>query len=294
MSDAHTLTNGLKGKWHGRYGVSPCPVCQPERRRDQTALTLADAPDGRLLAHCKKSGCSFRVLAAALGLIAGSFTAPDPAIIAQRETDRRAEAAKKGRQAQALWRGAVPICGTLAETYLRGRGITCALPPSLRFHPACWHQSAQRLPAMVALVQGCDLPALHRTYLRPDGSGKATVDPAKAMLGSVAGGAVRLTGSHGPLVVAEGIETGLSLACGLLPGPLQVWAALSTSGLRSLRLPAQPGPLIVATDGDEPGRAAGRSLAERAYSLGWNVSIFQAPDRQDWNDVVREKVGACR
>ena len=294
MSDAHTLTHGLKGKWHGRYGVSPCPVCQPERRRDQTALTLSDAPDGRLLAHCKKSGCSFRVLAAALGLIAGSFTAPDPAIIAQRETDRRAEAARTAWQAQALWREAKPVCGTLAETYLRGRGITCALPPSLRFHPDCWHPSAQRLPAMVALVQGCDLPALHRTYLRPDGSGKAAVDPPKAMLGSVTGGAVRLTGSHGPLVVAEGIETALSLACGLLHGPAQIWAALSTSGLRSLRLPAQPGQLIVATDGDDPGRAAGYSLAERAYSLGWNVSIFQAPDRQDWNDVVREKVGACR
>ena len=293
MSDAHTLTNGLKGKWHGRYGVSPCPICQPERRCDQTALTLADAPDGRLLAHCKKSGCSFRVLAAALGLIAGSFTAPDPAIIAQRETDRRAEAAKKGRQAQALWRGAVPICGTLAETYLRGRGITCALPPSLRFHPACWHQSAQRLPAMVALVQGCDLPALHRTYLRPDGSGKATVDPPKAMLGSVAGGAVRLTGSHGPLVVAEGIETALSLDCGLLRGPAQIWAALSTSGLRSLRLPAQPGPLIVATDGDDPGRAAGHSLAERAAALGWQVSMLHAPEGHDWNDVRTGKAVAA-
>lgn len=69
---------------------------------------------------------------------------------------------------------------------------------------------------MVARVDGLPRLAMHRTYLRRDGSGKADVEPTKAMLGKVMGGAVRLTDTSGPLVVAEGIETALSLASGLL------------------------------------------------------------------------------
>ena len=41
MIEAQSLTARLGGKWHRRYGVAPCPVCQPERRKDQDALTLA-------------------------------------------------------------------------------------------------------------------------------------------------------------------------------------------------------------------------------------------------------------
>ena len=151
MTGAQSITQSQGGKWHGRYGVAACPVCQPERRSDQTALTVSDTPEGRLLAHCKKSGCSFGDLAAALGLSAGDFTKPDPAEAARRHAEQRAEAEKKARQAMAVWTESQPIGGTVAEAYLRGRGLTCALPETLRFHPACWHISAQRLPALVAV-----------------------------------------------------------------------------------------------------------------------------------------------
>ncbi len=121
---------------------------------------------------------------------------------------------------------------------------------------------------------------------------RPTLPPPKAMLGSVTGGAVRLCGGPGPLVVAEGIETALSLACGLLSGPAAIWAALSTSGIRGLRLPAQPGALVIALDGDQPGRDAARALAERAHALGWKVSMLPAPDGHDWNDVLTGKAAA--
>ncbi len=292
MTDARTLTLGLGGKWLACYGTAPCPVCQAERRRDQNALTLSDAPGGRLLAHCKKAGCSFRDLAAALGLTSGTFTSPDPAATARRETERRAEADKRAAQALRLWQEAQPIGGTIAETYLRGRGITCPLPETLRFAPSCWHATAQRFPAMVAMVEGGAGFAAHRTYLRADGSRKAAVDPPRAMLAAVAGGAVRLTGGPGPLVVAEGIETALSLACGLLSGPAAIWAALSTSGMRGLRLPTKPERLTIATDGDGPGRAAGNDLATRAHVLGWKVSLLPAPMGRDWNDILQMKGAA--
>ena len=232
MTDARELTLSLSGRWHGRYGVAPCPCCQPERRRTQDALTLSDGRDGRLLAHCKKSACAFADILAAGGIAPGSYQAPDPAELAKREAERRAEAEKRARQARAVWDGAQPIGGTVAEAYLRNRGITCALPATLRFAPSCWHASAKRLPALVALVEGGEGFAVHRTYLRADGGGKAEVEPAKAMLGSTQGGAVRLASGPGPLVICEGIETGLSLVSGLLRKPATILAALSTSGIR--------------------------------------------------------------
>lgn len=286
MTDARDMTRALGGRWHGRYGVAPCPVCQPAGRREQNALTLADGRSG-LLAHCKRAGCDFRAILAAAGIGSGDYRVPDPADVACREADRRAEAARRAWQAERVWREARPVGGTPAETYLRGRGITCSLPPSLRFHPACWHgPTASRHPALVALVEGGDGFAVHRTYLRPDGCGKATLDPARAMLGAAAGGAVRRADAPGGLAVAEGIETALSLACGLLRAPATIWAALSTSGLRGLRLPVEPGRLTIAPDGDPAGCAAAHALAERAHAAGWAVSLLPAPEGRDWNDIL--------
>lgn len=294
MTDAQNLTLDLGGRWLARYGCAPCPVCQPERRRDQTALTLAASSDGRLLLNCKKSACAFADILAAAGVTPGSYSPPDPAAIAQRERAERAEAEKRARQARAVWDESLPIGNSPAETYLRGRGITCAMPSTLRFHPEAWHgPTARRHPALVALIEGADHVAIHRTFIRADGSGKAGLDGGdKLMLGAVAGGAVRLTDAQGPLAVAEGIETALSLASGLLGRPATIMAALSTSGLRGVRLPSTPGRLTIATDGDDAGREAGRDLAARAHGLGWQVSLLPAPDGRDWNDILSGKAAA--
>ncbi len=294
MTDARELTATLGGKWHRRYGAAPCPVCQPERRKAQNGLTIADGRNGRLVLDCKKSACAFLDILAAAGLRSGDYRPPDPATVAQREAEQRADAAKRAAQAKQLWKEAQPIAGTQAETYLRGRGITCPLPNTLRFHPATWHgPTAKRYPALLAAVQGAGLPAVHRTYLRPNGAGKADIDPPKAMLGATAGGAVRLTDGPSRLVAGEGIESTLSLACGLLDGPATLWAALSTSGLRGLRLPDAPGRLTVACDGDAPGRDAANALAERAHALGWHVSILDPGDGADFNDILTGKAVAA-
>jgi phage/plasmid primase-like uncharacterized protein len=290
MTDAKELTLALGGRWHARYGAAPCPVCQPEGRKGQNALTLADGENGRLVLDCKKSACAFLDILAAAGLRSGDYTPPDAATVAQRKAQQSADAEKRAAQAKRLWLEAQPIAGTLAETYLRGRGITASLPATLRFHPECWHgPTARRLPAMVAAVQGAGSPAVHRTWLSADGLGKADIDPQKAMLGAVTGGAVRLADGPGLLVVAEGIETALSLTSGLLHAPATVWAALSTSGIRGLHLPPTASRLTIAPDGDAPGREAANALAERAHALGWQVSLLPAPDGRDWNDILNMK-----
>ena len=71
MSNAQKLTVILGGTWYQRYGAAPCPVCQPDRRKDQNALTLADGCDGRVLLDCKKSACTFFDIRAAAGFRRG-------------------------------------------------------------------------------------------------------------------------------------------------------------------------------------------------------------------------------
>ncbi|OUS37918.1 hypothetical protein A9Q94_04790 [Rhodobacterales bacterium 56_14_T64] len=85
MTDAEKLTAQLGGRWYGHYGTAPCPACQPDGRRDQTALTLSDGPVG-LLTHCKRSDCDFIVVMAAAGLpCSGHWNPPDPIKAAQPE-----------------------------------------------------------------------------------------------------------------------------------------------------------------------------------------------------------------
>lgn len=285
---AKEMTYHLRGKWHGRYGTAPCPICQFESRPDQDALTVTDGYD-RLLANCKRSNCAFQDILAAAGAHSSDWTPPDPAIAAKRREEEKQHDQRRAAQAKAIWLESLPINGTIVEGYLRGRGIICDLPLSLRFHPECWHgPTAKRYPSMIGAVtrlDGPSAPSIHRTYLRADGSGKADVEPAKTMLGRTAGGCVRLRDGAGALIVAEGIESGLSLAHGLLnvPDPTIV-AALSTSGMCSLALPPKPGRLIAAGDGDEAGRKASRDLSFTSQMDGWSCSTTVLPDGLDWND----------
>lgn len=305
-ASAREICGNLGGVWRGSYGTAPCPVCQPEGRQDQNALTLRDGTS-RLVMNCKKGGCDFVNVLAAAGLSARDYSPPTSEIIAQRVVEQEAEVRKRAMQANSCWNETLQADGTPVEAYLRGRGIFCRLPTGIRFHPDCWHgPTARRMPTMVSAVRGEDgfgapeqaVSAVHRTYLEPDGKGgwrKASVQAAKLMLGQTRGGHVELasTAPCNPLVVCEGIETGLSLLSGLLDRPATVWAALSTSGMKSLRLPANPGHLLPTPDPDPAGMTAARGLAVNARALGWRVGIISpSRDGVDWNDVLLARSAA--
>lgn len=283
---AQEITGTLHGQWFGTYGVACCPVHKDSR----PSLSLSNGKDDRLLARCH-AGCSFDDIIhklRAMGLIGGNGNQRTQNLRKPEPEKEDKTSARKAEAAQKLWNEAKPIDGTLAARYLHGRGIDCALPDSLRFHEDCRHPTGERFPAMIARVDGCDAFAVHRTYLSPDGT-KASIDPAKAMLGSVLGGAVHLTACAGDrLVICEGIETGLSLACGLLLEPANIWAALSTSGMKVIRLPEQAGRLTIAIDGDSAGRKAGEALARDATAKGWSVKMSEPPDKYDFNDLLVE------
>lgn len=282
MTDARSITHMLGGEWRGNYGTVPCPVCQPERRSHQRALSLR-SEGGRLLTFCHKSHCDFRAVMQAVGLLADGG-AIDQQAAQEAYTKRAAYEAEQRAKARKLWEAGKPICGTKGEAYLRGRGITCPLPRSLRWVANTYHgPSARWVSAMIADVS---TGGVHRTFFEKNGP---RLDRnTKMMQGPCAGGAVALSEAKGPLVVCEGIETGLSLLSGLLTGPATVWAALSASGMRALHLPADPGSLMIASDSDDAGAGhqAAEALAERAYRMGWQVLLWPAAEGKDWNDVL--------
>jgi putative DNA primase/helicase len=194
--------------------------------------------------------------------------------------------AGRTQAALAIWQSARPAQPTPIETYLASRGIHLPPPDALRFHPGLKHRSGGFWPAMVALVtNGANRTpiAIHRTYLARDGGGKAPVDPQKMMFGPCRGGAVRLAEPGEVLMVGEGIETCLA-AMQATGHP--VWAALSTSGLRSLELPKDMHDVIVLADGDEAGEAAARDCALGWRREGRRVRIARPPQGLDFNDML--------
>ncbi len=248
---------------------------------------MAAGRDGRLLLHCF-AGCRYAEIVAALTRLklwppAGAACGAGP-----ERNDYQAEVLR-------LWRRAVPAAGTLAERYLRARGLTLAPPPTLRFLPSALHRpSGTRAPALIAAVTRHGrrgLAAVQRTYLATEGCGKAALDPARMTLGRCLGGAVRLGPAAPVLIVAEGVETALTA---MQATGIAAWAALGTAGLRNLILPPPPlaRRVIVAADNDASGAglAAADAAARRWRAEGREVRIAHPPrPGTDFNDVLMNK-----
>ena len=281
-----TIAKALGGRKAGGSWMARCPVHDD---RDPS-LAIRDADDGKVLVRCH-AGCDQAQVIATLrarGLWPGRDAhqrhyrpAPAP------EPHRKADAAENARRnlVARIWHQTKPASGSLVARYLASRGIVSSPPPDLRFHPNLRHLTGIYAPAMVAAVRNVDgdVTGLHRTWLHENGAGKAILSPAKAMLGPCRGGAVRLAKVEDELGVSEGIESGLSV--GQSTG-LSVWAALSTSGLGALVMPAQVRRIVILADGDEPGEKAARTAAARWCHEGREVRIARPPGGADFNDLL--------
>ena len=144
---------------------------------------------------------------------------------------------------------------------------------------------------MVALVtRGADREpiAIHRTFLKADGAAKASVQPQRMMLGPCRGAVVRLSHVAGLVMVGEGIETCLAV---MQATGQPAWAALSTSGLRSLDLPPEVHEVILLADGDDAGAAAARAPAGgRLKQQGRRVRVARPTRGLDFNDLLLGRV----
>jgi len=195
---------------------------------------------------------------------------------------------------------AQPIRRTLAETYLMHRGITPIRDSdALRYHPRCFFRPdngarAQGRPAMIAAVTDLagNITGAHRTWLAPDGTGKALVDRPRRAMGNLLGHGVRFGMAREVLVAGEGIETMLSVGAAL-PG-LPIVAALSAGHLAALLLPPTLHRLYIARDADAAGDKAFATLSARATAAGIEV-LALSPQRGDFNDDLQARgVNALR
>ena len=261
------------------------------------SLVLSDGDRSLLLAICW-GGCDRQDVLAELrrlGLLEGVHASREPRVtMPVRPLNTRSNTERIAR-ALAIWREAQRPEGSPVQQYLASRGIVLGgLCPearaSLRFHPRCAHPSGVALPAMIGLVEHVEHGpiAVHMTFLRPDGAGKASLDAAKVMYGPVGGGGVRL-GVARPgewLVVAEGIETAAAIATAC---SMPAWAALSAGGIRKLVLPQEATHLIIAADHDASGtgQRAARDAAQRWLAEDRRVRIAMSSEPgEDMADVL--------
>lgn len=194
--------------------------------------------------------------------------------------------------AQRLFAMAQPIAGTIAETYLQRRGITLLHGTgSLRFHPRCYYRPdeyspTETWPAMIAAVTdlGGRITGVHRTWLCPDGTGKAPVATQRKAMGDLIGHGVRFGRAMDVMAAGEGIETTLSLRM-VLPTMAMV-AALSAAHLAAILFPATLRRLYIIRDNDPAGDAARDNLTERAIATGIEPVVL-TPILGDFNDDLR-------
>jgi hypothetical protein len=285
---AENIAKALKGHQVGGGWMAPCPAHHDQK----PSLSIREVDKGKVLVRCH-AGCAQDSLITELrrrGLwpdntsrlttpyvtkVAGSNTIPPDC----EDTERSKSALK-------IWQSGRLAKGTAAEIYLRSRGLHLPVLQTIRFCARLKHPSGSFWPAMVSLVT-CgidDVPlAIHRTFLARDGSGKAPLDPQKMMLGPCRSGAVRLAPAGDVLMVGEGIETCLA-AMEATGHP--AWAALSTSGLRTLDLPRDVRDVIVLADGDDAGEATARDAALRWKLEDRHVRIARPPQGMDFNDML--------
>jgi hypothetical protein len=279
---------------NGRGWLARC--CSHEDRRP--SLSLCDGDNGELIVHCF-ANCDYRDILAELrrrGLLDDRRRDFKPMRKASLPP-KRADPGKNGHSgfAAQIWRESVHPSGTLAEQYLRSRGLEFADDPAMRvfrFHRHCPfgnNNGGKKIyvPALIVAFrpihdndESRPPTAIHRIGLKPDGS---KID--KLMLGPVAGCAVKLDPDdmvEDGLGIVEGIETGLAVrATGWRP----VWALGSAGAMRTL----DPNPgveaLTVFADHDPTGLAAARECAQRWANAGLKA-IVRTPKTagRDWAD----------
>lgn len=197
----------------------------------------------------------------------------------RQEQRRRAEEAERKRKdferkarensiraARDIWFAARPAEGTVVRDYLTRRGISRELmplmPPSLRFEPEARYvipaegernrwQTIHVGTAMLAAVvdQQGRVTAVHRTWLDlSQPKGKVTLPdprkpeellPAKKVLGSKKGGAIRLSSPRGAdiMVMGEGLETtATAMVAHPYDAPAAYWCGVDLGNMSGIRV----------------------------------------------------------
>ena len=132
------------------------------------------------------------------------------------------EESKTSRYAKQLAAESILITNTIAEKYLKSRGIENTDSPNIRYHPKVYtgkNEEQKYLPAIISIGRDKDgkIQCAQATYLDPKNSSKADLDVKKRTYASPSGASVLLPGNSDKnnkdqiTFIAEGVETGLSV-----------------------------------------------------------------------------------
>jgi phage/plasmid primase-like uncharacterized protein len=279
---------------NGRRALIPGPGHSAVDRSVSLALT----EDGRLIVHCFSPKDDWRAVRDFLrdrGLLSDGEAKPDFSAPPARPIDLQPKAEDRVARARTIWNEGIPLTGTVAERYLRLRGVTRALgSPALRFHPrATSLDDRRRRPALLASLTDSngEVQGVQITLLSQRGASKAIVPTPRRVVGKLVGGAVRLDVSGATLATAEGVETALSASEAL---KLPAWAALTAWNLAHFVTPEGIERLVIAADngvaGIEAANALKRSVGEARSDLSVTIEPPPLPF-SDWNDWARAQTG---
>jgi len=279
---AKTIVERLGGIWRGSRGECRCPA--HDDRSPSLSVRLGTKA---ILYHCF-AGCTAIEVMQALRRLD----------LHDRQTLRMPQgvpAHDMGTLALELWKASQPVAGTLAERYLRARGLQAPYPRALRFHANTILGSGPRrrmLPAMIAAVENdLGVVAIQRTFLDAEDPLRRPVVKPKRALGLLGAAAIRLAPSTDELGLAEGIEDALS-AMAWFGTP--TWALGGVERIAFVAIPETVRRVIVYGD---RGCAASRLLAKaRAHLVGnGRELITRVPsDHKDWNEAWRARGGCHR
>lgn len=308
MMRAAAISGALGGIRASNGWLVRCPVLSHGAGRgDRNPSLLLSDGETALLAKCF-SGCDPRDILAelrSLGLLDRSVQTSRrrDVVSTVSETNRcrlDPSVAERRRLGLGIWNEAGDSRDTPVERWLAVRGLMLSDDVAgtvLKYHPRCPFRLADgvlvRLPAMIALMRDVrsDEPmAIHRTALKPDGSGKSQVpglgNPRK-MLGDAGGAAVKLDDdaevTHG-LAIGEGIETRLAARqLGIRPA----WAMASSGNLARFPVLAGIECLTLLAEHDKASDKAVTACAERWHAAGREVVIVKPTIGNDVNDAIR-------
>ena len=303
----HYLSNGRR---EGRYWLVGDIRNTPGRSLFVRLQASAKGPAGKWTdAATGEHGDLLDVIRGSLGLLdfadvaeeARTFLslphpAPEPAAPRRCVTPAPSGSVEAARRLFAM---SQPLAGTIAETYLRRRGITLLHGTgNLRFHPRCYYKPddgpTEAWPAIIAAVTDLTgrITGVHRTWLAPDGTYKAPVDTPRKAMGNLLGSTVRIGVPDSVMAAGEGIETMLSLRQ-VLPS-MAMAPALSAAHLAAILFPPALRRLYIVRDNDPAGDAARDTLIERANAEGIEA-IPLSPALGDFNeDLQRLGIDALR
>ena len=191
-------------------------------------------------------------------------------------------------EARAIWERSIPAPGSLAESYLRSRGLHLPVPEAIRFAWLRYGKSGPDYPALVAAITDNrgEMIGIQRTYLAADGVGKADVSKPKLSLGRVSGGAIQCGPAAGEVILAGGVED--ALTCQQELGRV-AWATAGETNLGSVALPLFVHTVTLAGDNDEAGRRAVAKATEAYLAQSLTVRpLFPSPDFKDFNAELQE------